>query len=213
VEDVFLRSECSRIDARRRFGIPLGAFVVLQMGRIHPLKGIDLLIKAWSLVEAGHEGLLWIVGPGKQSHIGHLRHLAKQLGVSQDVRFEGPLYDSFRAPAYRAADVVTLCSHKENFGLSAAEAMASGVPVLVSDKVNLAPDILQSRCGLICSLTSGAIARALSQLKSFGQSGREAMGRAGREWAQTHFGWASVAEQTREMYQQALAGSLSETVF
>lgn len=128
-----------RDEARVRLGLSPDAAVLAFVGRIQPLKGIDLGIRALEqLVGAlGHEVTLLIVGgasgPTGQAEADRLAALARSLGISANVRFEGPRPHELTPTYYRAADAVLVCSFSESFGLSALEAQACGTPVVGTD--------------------------------------------------------------------------------
>ena len=206
VDDVFFEAEHTQADSRKAFGLPPDAFIALQIGRIHSVKAIDVLLDAWARMDRSGKRLLWIVGPGEPAYVEVLRSRARLLSIENSVRFDGALYEESRVAAFFAADVVSLCSHKENFGLTAAEAMACGVPVIVSDKVNLASDVAQSAGGLVCGVGAGQIAGRLGELGRMSQVQRIHMGRAGQVWAEKNFQWGPIAEKMDAVYREALSG-------
>jgi glycosyltransferase involved in cell wall biosynthesis len=126
-----------------------GKRLALFLARLHPKKGCDLLIRAFARVAAA-DPLLYLVmaGPDECGWRADLENLASQLAVSSRVVFAGPLYGNLKRGALRAADVLALPSHTENFGISVVEAMACGVPVLISDQVNIWREIEADGAGL-----------------------------------------------------------------
>lgn len=131
--------------ANRRF--------ILFLARVHEKKGIDLLLKAFAAAKnvfhVLDDAALVIAGPGEKKTLDKLGRLASSLGIAGDVVWSGPLYGNDKWNAMRAADVYVLPSHQENFGISVVEALACGLPVLVSDKVNIWREIQASRAGLV----------------------------------------------------------------
>jgi len=126
-----------------------GTRMVLFLGRIHRKKGCDLLIRAFAGV-AAHDPSLCLVmaGPDECGWQTELQALARQLGVGERVVWTGPLYGALKWGAMRAADVFALPSHTENFGITVAEAMACGLPVLISKEVNIWREIESDGAGL-----------------------------------------------------------------
>ena len=123
---------------------------LLFLARIHEKKGIDLLLKAYSAAKRElADTALVIAGPGDDKTISKLRHLASSLGVADDVVWTGPLYRDAKWHALQAAEAYILPSHQENFGISVAEALACGTPVLISDKVNIWREIASANAGLV----------------------------------------------------------------
>lgn len=150
---------------RRTWRIPSGAKLVLYMGRLEPKKSPDLLLHAFAqwrkASSAGEDSVLAICGPEQnRGYQGHLKSIACNLGMGDAVRFTGPLYDEQKWAAYREANVFVLPSQNENFGNSAAEAIACGTPVIVTDQCGISP-FVAGKTGLVVSHASDAIAAAL----------------------------------------------------
>jgi len=126
-----------------------GKRLALFLARIHPKKGCDLLIRAFARV-AHADPLLHLVmaGPDECGWRAELERLAAQLAVRSRILWTGPLYGSVKQGALCAADVLALPSHIENFGISVVEAMACGVPVLISNQVNIWREIESDGAGL-----------------------------------------------------------------
>jgi glycosyltransferase involved in cell wall biosynthesis len=148
--------------------IPSTAKVVLFLGRLEPKKSPELLLEAFARwrqrSQFGAQAVLVIAGPAKDnSYAARLRSLASSEGIAEVVRFAGPLYDQDKWSAYRDADVFVLPSQNENFGNSAAEAMACGTPVIVTNQCGIAP-LVTNRGGLVVEHDATAIADALNIL-------------------------------------------------
>ena len=107
---------------------------ILYVGRIEPIKGLDVLLDAMKILKESQEVQLIIVGGNlsDDTNLNKLRDQAKNLGINQDVFFTGSLEQSKLKNYYSAADVFVLPSHYESFGLVALEAMACGTPVIAS---------------------------------------------------------------------------------
>ena len=206
VEEAFFAPPIAKHIARQHFDLPPDEAVFLQLGRVAPQKAIELLLEAWAAISCKDGGLLWIIGPGETSYVARLKGKARDLGIEKSVLFSDPVYGSDRFAALCAADALTLCSYRENFGLSAAEAMAAGLPVVVSQHVNLATDIEAARCGLVCALEPWGLAISLDHLMAAGKEGRARMGAAGREWALVHYRWQKIASQFDALYLKAQSG-------
>jgi D-inositol-3-phosphate glycosyltransferase len=125
-----------RSSARAELGLDPGQAVMLYAGRIQPLKGLELALRATEqLVPALDRELVLVIVGGASGERGaaelaRLRTLAEVLGLTGNVRFVGAQPHARLPIYYRAADVVIVCSHSESFGLAALEAQASGVPVV-----------------------------------------------------------------------------------
>jgi glycosyltransferase involved in cell wall biosynthesis len=129
--------------------------ILLFLGRLHPKKGCDLLIEAFSRVCHRDENLhLVVAGPDESGTEAGLRELADSLGVQDRITWIGMLNGDAKWGAYRAADAFALTSHSENFGIVIAEALACGLPVLITDKVNIWREIEGSGAGFVETDTS-----------------------------------------------------------
>lgn len=124
--------------------------IVLFLGRLHPKKGCDLLIEAFAAAARREPELrLVMAGPGDESYRAELEGLAQMFGVADRIVWTGMIQGEAKWSAYHAAEVFALTSHQENFGISVAEALACGVPVLISNKVNIWREISAEQCGLV----------------------------------------------------------------
>jgi glycosyltransferase involved in cell wall biosynthesis len=124
--------------------------IVLFLGRIHPKKGCDMLIEAFAQsAPQDEQAVLVMAGPDQEGWAATLRQQAAALGVADRVVFTGMLEGTMKWAALRAADVFVLPSHQENFGLSVAEALACGVPILMSNRVNIWREVQEDGAGLI----------------------------------------------------------------
>jgi len=123
----------------------------LFLGRIHPVKGCDLLIEAFaeSISTLPPDFHLVIAGPDPSGMIPGLRKLAEKLGISDRTHWLEMLEGDLKWGAMRAADALIHSSHHENFGIVIAEAMACGTPVLISEKVNIWREVLASQGGFV----------------------------------------------------------------
>ncbi len=176
--------------------------LVLFLGRITFKKGLDLLVEAFSMViREVPEARLAIVGPDDEALQPSLELQARRLGASAHVDFVGPLYGPDRLAALAAATTWVLPSHTENFGSAAVEAMAAGVPIIVSPEVNLATEIARAQAGLVVPRTPGALRDAIvGLLRDPARRGRLAAG--GRTLAR-RFDWSVVGPQLADAYRFA----------
>jgi glycosyltransferase involved in cell wall biosynthesis len=177
-----------------------GAREVLSLGRIHPKKGLDRLVRAWAVIE--HEFPDWslrIVGPPQINHDLELRALAQQLGATR-IGIDGPIYDEDeKLTAYRRADLFALPTINENFALTVAEALAAGVPV-ISTKGAPWSGLETHRCGWWVDHGVEPLASVLRQAMMQPQDELRAMGNRGRSWMARDFGWDRIASDMLEVY-------------
>jgi glycosyltransferase involved in cell wall biosynthesis len=120
------------------------------MGRLHPVKGCDLLIEAFAKVLAKDpDWHLVMAGPDEVGLQSKLSSLAEQLKVADRITWAGMIRGDVKWGAFRASEIFVLPSHQENFGMVVAEALACRVPVLISDKVNIWREIERDGAGLV----------------------------------------------------------------
>ncbi|MSQ31335.1 MAG: glycosyltransferase family 1 protein [Dehalococcoidia bacterium] len=141
----------SQAEARAALGIDPAEQMVLAVGRIEPLKGFDILIRAIAQLSDRRRVVLWIIGGDERAdrEIAALRAVAAEVGVGDAVRFLGPRPHEALPAYYSAAAVVAVPSFYESFGLVAVEAMASGVPVVASRVGGLASTVADGRTGYL----------------------------------------------------------------
>jgi len=176
------------------------------LGRLHPIKGLDTLIKAWRLVQDRFpDWELELVGPEDlKGYRLLLSQLAGELGV-QRLIFSGPALNGDRDAAYNRADLFVLPSHSENFGLVVGEALAHGVPAIACQGSPW--QRLESQgCGWWVEHAENTIADALCEAMSHSDPELRAKGARGREWVSREFSMPRVAQLTRDAYAWLLGG-------
>lgn len=142
-----------------------GKRYLLYLGRIHPKKGCDLLIEAFAR-EAGPDLSLVMAGPDETGWGSELRAQAQRLGVSERITWTGMLRGSVKWGAFYGSQAFILPSHQENFGIAVADALACGVIPLISDKVNIAPEIAADGAGWVDTDTVEGTARLIGCFQS-----------------------------------------------
>ena len=135
---------------------------VLFLSRLHEKKNIPLLLRGLASVpNAARPIELTIAGDGEPRYRDELESLAMSLGLGPSVRFVGHLDGEAKRAAFQNADVFVLPSAHENFGIAVAEALAAGLPVIVTPGVALAPNVADAGAGLVVNATADAVASAL----------------------------------------------------
>ncbi len=172
--------------------------IALYLGRIHPIKGLDLLISAWGDVRPSNWKLV-IAGPDESGLKTSLEALAKRLGITQSVALMGPQYGSDKERLYRDASLFILPSHSENFGVSVAEALGYELPVIATTGTPW-EELVSRRCGWWISPTQEAIAGALREATHVPSAEMDAMGKRGRDWVCDAFRWERVANHFLDCY-------------
>jgi glycosyltransferase involved in cell wall biosynthesis len=195
--------EAIRGTFRRRLKIGADAPLIAFLGRIHPMKRLDLLAAAFGRVHAVEPAArLVIAGPDEAR--GYRDQIASALaGTGGAVCWTGPLEGEQREALLRDADALVLCSDSESFGMSVLEALAAGVPVVVTRTCPW-PEVATAGCGFWVPQSAEAIAAALLDLLS-DPIGARAMGERGRALARTKYSWDAIAAAMAERYESAVA--------
>ena len=200
--------------ARRRLGLPADAFVVLFAGRVQPLKGPDIVLRAAaSLLSAGllppevaEKLVVVFVGGPSGSEVGapgRLAAMAAGLGIADRVRLEPPCPQAELADWYRAASLVMVPSHSESFGLVALEAQACGTPVVAAAVGGLRTAVRDGDSGVLVSGHDPAdYARVIARLAT--SPGRLAALSWGAVRHASAFGWAATADGLIDVYTGAM---------
>jgi glycosyltransferase involved in cell wall biosynthesis len=176
-----------------------GDRVALSLGRIHPKKGLDRLVRAWAKVEAAYPGWrLRIVGPPELEHDAQLRALAAALKLSR-VSIEPAIYGEEKNAAFEEADFFVLPTLNENFAMTVAESLAAGTPVICTKGAPWAR-LEPERCGWWIDHGIEPLAVALSGAMAMPREELSAMGRRGRAWVARDFGWDGIASKMAAVY-------------
>jgi glycosyltransferase involved in cell wall biosynthesis len=165
-----------------------GTRIVLFLGRIHPKKGLDLAIEAFAACAGQRPELrLVIAGPDQVGAQRALAERAAQLGVADAIVWTGMLGGEEKFDALRAAEVFLLPSHQENFGIAVAEALACGLPALISNKVNIWREIVEARAGLAADDTLAGTTQLLQDWLAQDAGRRAAMSDSAVACFRRHF--------------------------
>jgi len=210
--------------AKAHIGIPLERKLILYVGRIEPLKGIETLFRAIAILAKETPCLCdnicisIIGGEGENTEATRsaeeerLRELREQLELRDLVTFLGSKDQDALPHYYSAAYVVVVPSYYESFGMVAVEAMACGVPVIASKAGGLMYTIQDGLTGLLFPANSpSALADRLCLLLDEPDL-RDKMGENARQWAQ-RFGWPAIADQIVALYGELLGRAAASLTF
>jgi glycosyltransferase involved in cell wall biosynthesis len=174
-----------------------GRRIVLFFGRVHEKKGCELLVRAFARAAASASGPWHLVLAGPAATAEYRRVLETTIErhhLSGQVTWTGMLTGADKWRAFRSADVFALPSHQENFGVAVAEALACGVPVLISDKVNIWRDVAAGGCGLIDSDEQAGTNRLLARWMTMAPAEQERMRMRARATFEQRFGAREAAD-------------------
>ena len=179
---------------------------VLFLSRLHPKKGLEVLIEAFGSVVAEAQFRNWkllIAGDGEAQYVCSLKTLVNQHQLERSVEFLGWLDDEEKFSRLNRASLFVLPSYQENFGVSVVEAMATGVPVLVSPHVNLAGDVETAGAGWVVPTNVSSLREGLMRALS-SETELKHHGRAARVLA-ANFSWLNTSRHLVDLYQSLAA--------
>lgn len=180
--------------------------ILLSLGRIARKKAPERLIRALPEVIARHpRTLLVFAGPDDEGLGDGLRKFARSLGLESSVRFVGMLHRDERLEALSAADVWALPSHTENFAVAAAEAMAAGLPVVLTPHVNIASDAAAAGAAIVTRADAADLGTQLVRLLDDAAL-RQRLGVRAREHAK-QYDWGRIGVELSRIYRDVVASS------
>jgi glycosyltransferase involved in cell wall biosynthesis len=188
---------------RSRAGLRDGDEVITFLGRLHPIKRLDLLAEAFAVVHhARPNARLLIAGPDEGGYKQHIE--ARFAPVAAQTRWLGSVDENESAALLASTDVLVQCSDSESFGMSVAEALAAGVPVVVSKRSGWA-EIDAIRCGFSVAHDPVSIADGVRRVLD--HPDRASLHARATAWAKKTFAWDVVGKSMRDAYAQAITRS------
>jgi poly(glycerol-phosphate) alpha-glucosyltransferase len=191
------------LPGRERFELSLpqtaGKRIVLFMGRLHKKKGLEILIRAWAnLASQFPDWILVVAGPDNGFET-RTRQLIQELNLAASVLLTGNLQGKSKREALGAAELFVLPSFSEGFSMAVLEAMACGLPVLITFGCNF-PEAATSGGAVAVEANVSGVEAGLRRLLSLGDRELQKMGCAARRLIATQYTWDRVAEQTMQLY-------------
>jgi glycosyltransferase involved in cell wall biosynthesis len=184
-----------------------GRNIAVFLGRLHPVKGLDSLIRSWACVlEKHNDWHLLIVGPDEAGYRATLERLAISQGVSQSLTFTGPIWRQDKAKLLHEADLLVAPSLQENFGLSIAEGMAASLPVITTNQTPWR-QLIDHNCGWWIDVGEAPLTAALDSAMAMDEAERSAIGRRGYELIKREYAWPEVTEQIIQLYRWLATGT------
>jgi glycosyltransferase involved in cell wall biosynthesis len=202
LEDFAKPKESTR--APREVSIPQpkkDKFRLLFLGRIHPKKGLDLLLAAWDRLRRFHKQWeLIVAGPDEDGYLATLQKMAGDLGVGSEVRFTGAVTGQTKVALLRSADLFVLPSYSEGFSMSLLEAMACSIPVIATIACNF-PEISQRQAGWECDPCLSSVTQVLETGMHVDSLERCQRGRNGRCLVEENYTWPPIIKRLLEACQ------------
>lgn len=176
-----------------------GERVLLFLGRLHPVKGVDRLVEAWGRVHRDFpRWRLRLVGPDELGTAAALRARAAALNAER-IEFSGPLFGADKVRAYRQADLYVLPTNSENFGVTVAESLAQGVPAIVTKGAPWA-GLAREGAGWWIDQGVAPLESALREALAAPPEALRAMGERGQGWMRRDFSWDTIARDMTATY-------------
>ncbi|MGF1484554.1 MAG: glycosyltransferase [Opitutales bacterium] len=177
---------------------PKGRKRLLFLGRLHPKKGIDLLLRAWKQAGPLTDGWeLILAGPDEGGHRAELEQIIGEETLEAVVRFPGTVTGDEKIALLKSADCFALTSHSEGFSVAILESMACAVPVLASHACNF-PELGTEGGGWLCEATPESVLESLKQVLACTDEERRDRGQAGQRLVRERYTWQAVARTLLE---------------
>jgi glycosyltransferase involved in cell wall biosynthesis len=183
---------------RRRFELPTDRLMVLFLSRLHHKKGLDLLLPAFARTA---DALLVLAGPDEEGYRAKLEAEVVRLGLGGRVFFPGMLRGEDKWAALADADLFVLPSYQENFGIAVVEALAAGLPVVISDQVNIQAEVSEAGVGGVTPTQVAPLAAELQRWLTDESLRRTAAQRA-PGFARERYAWDRIAARWVEHYRR-----------
>lgn len=177
----------------------------LFLSRIHPKKGLPMLVKAWSAVRPDGWRLK-IVGGGEEGHLEEVKGLVRQADLQDEWEFIGPLEGDEKRVAFSEAQLFVLPTYSENFGIAVAEALDAGLPVITTTGAPWA-GLIEHCCGWWIEPELDDLEKVLREATACQSEVLREMGIRGREWVRADFAWQGIGERMLAAYDQLLGSA------
>ena len=167
----------------------------LYLARIHKKKGCDLLLQAFARIAQAQPDIdLLMAGPDQDGYQSILLRMAEELGITNRVLWPGIIADDLKWGALRAAEAFILPSHQENFGMAVVESLAANRPVLISNQVNIWPEIQAAGVGLVEDDTLDGTEKLMRGWLALSQAERDEMASRAYPFFLSHYSMKNGAQ-------------------
>lgn len=185
----------SKSDFRKKYQLDNNTTVFLFLSRIHPKKGLELLIDAFGCIEDQSWTLL-IAGDGSPAYLNSLKQRIKDVGLSERCKFTGFVEGEEKDQLMQCADFYTLTSYSENFGIAVLEALGAGTPVIVTKEVALSEQVATHKLGYVCDLSIESVKGALT--KALSKNTRDLADTS--KFVEQNYSWHSISQKLIDLY-------------
>ncbi len=194
--------EDARVRLRQQLNIPADEPIILFLSRLHPKKGLDYLIPALGKL-THHRFTFVIAGSGSPDYETEVKSLLVSHGIHNRTHFAGFAKGEAKDVLMQGADLFALTSHSENFGIAVLEALATGLPVLVTPGVALADLVAEKHLGYVAELDVEAIAKALQRSLENPHEAKN-IGKRARQLISECYTWDRIASNLSDFYAKTL---------
>jgi glycosyltransferase involved in cell wall biosynthesis len=170
---------------------------VLFLSRLHPMKGLKDLVRAWAQVRPPRWRVI-LAGPDEDGHRSEIEALIASLNLQSDFEFAGSVDDEMKWKLLAGADLFVLPSYSESFGLAIAEALAAGVPVITT-KATPWRELESHRCGWWIDNGVEPLANSLAEASSSSAAELHEMGKRGRKLIEQNYSYSQVALEMKAL--------------
>ncbi len=191
------------IKLRKQYQLDSSIPIIVYLSRIHPKKGLELLFESLASLD-GKPFKLIIAGDGDSNYIAQLKLKAQQLGISKQLIWAGFITGKNKDLLLQGADLFTLASYSENFGIAVLEALASGTPALVTEGVALSREIKQNNLGYVSTISIESIRKTLIEALNDIDRRSNTASKRNREYIQNHYQWPIIATQLQKLYKSII---------
>lgn len=198
----------SRQSLREKFGLPCESNIILFLSRLHEKKRPDLLLHALAKLNQDSQKKYYLIlaGSGDLTYSAYLENLSRQLNLSDNVIFTGFVTGPDKNLLLHGADLFALPSYSENFGIAVAEALAAGLPVIITPEVQIASDIQAANAGLVVQGNLENWTNAISNLFQSPET-MQRLSNNGQCFASEEYSWPAITRQLIQAYEEILAGN------
>jgi glycosyltransferase involved in cell wall biosynthesis len=187
---------------RKKYKISADTFLILYLGRIHSIKGLDILINAFSRLTKAFENTLLVIAGPDDGYLLTLKNFISQNNIEKKVIFTGTLYTDEKIMALQTADLVVVPSYYESFGIVVTEAMASKTPVLISNKCGIL-QMLSREIVHVCECDKDKLYDAIEKLY-LDENERKKYVNSAYDYTEINFSWDNVIKQYEVIFENII---------
>lgn len=201
-----LETQTSRAELENKWGQLKGKRWVLYLGRLHPIKGLDLLIESFTRISNKFpDHLLVIAGPDEGGYARKISRQINELNQAKKILLIGPVYGDLKIGLMKQAEAFLLTSYSEGFPMALLEALGCGIPAIITEGCNV-PEVAEKAAGFVVPPSVERVSQALREFLR-NDASRKEMGFNGYNLVSSRFTWDKVAQQTIALCKDILANA------